>query len=53
MPDLINWPLIKNPINWITIILMLIIGGFVIDILLTWLAPRAISGSDGSASVAS
>jgi hypothetical protein len=51
MPEnLINWPLLKNPVNWIIVVLMLVIAGFVLDIILTWLAPRAASRSDGSAS---
>jgi hypothetical protein len=39
MPErLINWPLLKNPVNWIIVILMLVIAGFAIDLLLTWLS---------------
>lgn len=34
MGTLINWGLIKQPLNWIIILLMIIIGGFVIDALM-------------------
>lgn len=30
----INWPLFKNPVNWIIVVLMLIIAGFALDVLL-------------------
>lgn len=40
MPKLINWPLLKNPLNWVIVILMVLIAGFGIDILLKgWRTP--------------
>ena len=29
---MLNWSIIKSPINWFIVILMLVIAGFVIDI---------------------
>lgn len=31
----INWPLIRNPINWGIVLLMVLIGGIGVDIILT------------------
>lgn len=39
----INWGLIKNPLNWIIILLMLIIGGFALDAILPH--PNSQAGS--------
>lgn len=37
MPEtLINWGLLKHPVNWVIVILMLIIGGVALDIILRW-----------------
>lgn len=32
---MINWALVKSPLNWFTVILMLIIAGFAVDVLVT------------------
>lgn len=40
MPEtLVNWGLLKNPVNWIIVVLMLVIAGFALDLILTWLNP--------------
>lgn len=37
MPErLVNWGLLKNPVNWIVVILMILIAGIAIDLILTW-----------------
>lgn len=37
MPEtFINWQLIKNPVNWIIVVLMLLIGGIALDFVLQW-----------------
>lgn len=42
MPEsLINWALIKNPVNWIIVVLMLIIAGFALDVILRWQNPSS------------
>lgn len=43
VPDFIpiNWQLIGNPLNWVTIILMLLIAGFAAHLLLPSLFPQA------------
>jgi hypothetical protein len=28
---LVNWPLLKNPLNWVTVILMVMIGAYALD----------------------
>lgn len=33
LDSIINWGLIKQPLNWVIIILMLIIAGMAVDIL--------------------
>ncbi len=30
--NIINWDIIRHPLNWLTIILMVMIAGFVVDI---------------------
>lgn len=32
----INWPLIRNPLNWLTILLMVSLAGFVVNAVVTW-----------------
>jgi hypothetical protein len=34
MPDLINWSLLREPLNWIIVILMLLIGTFGLRLLM-------------------
>lgn len=35
MPEsLVNWGLLKNPVNWIIVVLMLIFAGIALDLLL-------------------
>jgi hypothetical protein len=34
MPELINWSLLKEPLNWIIVILMLLIGTFGLRLLM-------------------
>lgn len=41
---LINWSLIKHPVNWLIVILMLIIAGFALDIILPVAAPQLAGG---------
>jgi hypothetical protein len=36
MPKLINWNIARNPVNWAIVLLMVVIGGFVADIVLRW-----------------
>lgn len=36
MPRLINWTLIGNPWNWLIVVLMLLLAGFVLDTAATW-----------------
>jgi hypothetical protein len=33
MPDLINWDLIRNPYNWVIVILMLAIGVYALTLI--------------------
>lgn len=40
IPELVNWPLLKNPVNWVIVILMLIIAGFALDVLLSWVTTE-------------
>jgi energy-converting hydrogenase Eha subunit C len=30
--DIVNWPLAKHPMNWVIIMLMLVIAGFVLHL---------------------
>jgi hypothetical protein len=30
----INWPLISHPVNWLTIFVMIILGGFAVELVL-------------------
>lgn len=41
MPDWfpVNWDLIKNPLNWITVILMVVFFGIVVDVFIAQWAP--------------
>jgi hypothetical protein len=34
MPDLVNWDLLRNPYNWIVVVLMLAIGAFALCLLI-------------------
>lgn len=36
----INWGLIKSPINWATILLMVVIFGIAVDVFLVFWAPK-------------
>ncbi len=33
---MINWQLLKNPLNWLTVILMLVLAGIGGHLLLSW-----------------
>lgn len=33
---MLNWPLVKNPINWLIVLLMLLIAGMAGHLLLSW-----------------
>lgn len=33
---MLNWPLMKNPINWLIVLLMLVIAGMAGHLLLSW-----------------
>lgn len=35
MPRIVNWDLVANPLNWITVFLMLTIAGIAIHIIAT------------------
>ena len=37
---MINFALIKNPLNWIIILLMVAFGGFLVDSFMTWKAAH-------------
>jgi uncharacterized protein involved in cysteine biosynthesis len=37
---IINWDLIANPLNWLTVILMLLLASFVVDLLAQFLATN-------------
>lgn len=38
---LLNWPLLKHPMNWVTVLLMVFIGGMVLNLLLSpWHIPQ-------------
>jgi hypothetical protein len=41
----INWDLIKNPLNWLTVILMLAFAGFALHLLLPNQFPQGSSGN--------
>lgn len=44
MPEtLVNWNLLRNPVNWIIVVLMLAIAGFALDILFAGKFPGALS----------
>lgn len=34
---MVNWPLLKNPLNWATVILMLVLAGITGHLVLTYL----------------
>lgn len=34
MPALVNWELLRNPINWVVVVLMLLIGAFMLRLLM-------------------
>jgi len=36
MPEIINWNLMKHPINWVTVTLMVLIFGIAIHLVLGW-----------------
>ena len=36
----INWGLIRNPLNWLTVILMMTLAGFVVDAIARWNTTR-------------
>jgi hypothetical protein len=46
---MINWDILKHPLNWFIVILMLIIAGFVVDIVV--LKFGAAKGPQSSAGV--
>ena len=48
MPQLINWDIIKNPINWVIVALMLYIAVFGLNLVINAGSGGAIGGS-GSA----
>ena len=35
MPDLINWELLRNPVNWVIVILMLTFGAFALCLIMS------------------
>jgi hypothetical protein len=43
---MLNWALLKNPLNWFIVVLMLIIGGFVIDVCVQHLRNTQPQASD-------
>jgi hypothetical protein len=49
MPQLINWELIKNPLNWIIVALMLAIAAFGLHLIMEGGNPGVVSltGSAG------
>lgn len=49
---MLNWALLKNPLNWLVVILMLIIAGFVVDIFVTHLGHRIDAQPNGAAASA-
>lgn len=34
MPEIINWKLVANPVNWVIVTLMLLVAGYGLHILL-------------------
>jgi len=36
---IINWEIIKNPLNWLIVALMLIIAGFAFDVVVSAIHP--------------
>lgn len=41
MPEILNWRIIANPVNWVTVLLMTIIGVIALNLLLTpWHIPQ-------------
>lgn len=42
---MLNWDIIKNPLNWVIVLLMILIAGFVVDI-----ACKGFFGGRGSTS---
>ena len=47
MPNLINFDLISNPLNWITVALMLLIALFVVDSIVQF--QRSVQGENDDA----
>jgi uncharacterized membrane protein len=43
----INWNLLKHPLNWFIVILMLIIAGFVVDIVVLKFSPASGPATNG------
>lgn len=41
--QIVNFDVLKHPLNWFIVILMLVIAGFVVDILATHIGPKRIS----------
>lgn len=35
MPELLNWGIIKHPVNWVTVVLMVVIGIIALNLILT------------------
>lgn len=41
MPEfLVNWSLLKNPVNWIIVVLMLVFAGVALDLVLSYLQTQ-------------
>jgi hypothetical protein len=37
---IINWELIANPLNWLTVVLMLLLASFVVDLVAQFLSTN-------------
>lgn len=37
---MLNWGIIKNPVNWLIVLMMIVIVGFAADILLTHFSQK-------------
>jgi hypothetical protein len=47
---MLNWAIIKHPLNWAIVLLMLVIAGFIVDILAQYHAAKNVNVSGAHAS---
>ena len=47
--EVLNWKILSHPMNWVTLFLMVFIGGIAAHLLLTHLPTIAINNSKSSA----